>query len=599
MEVKQVNSLKLNAKKINSVLIRGNSNVKKLRADENNLLLRIADEKKKKTEEKKVESRGKMSFPGKGMLGKVAKPVMSVFDKLLEFFGNILLGVLLEELPKAIAAAEKFFEDNPWIIPTVKNIFKFLGNTLMGMIDLVNIIKPAVITAFEKSRDAVISALNLFGIETDALMGEDMKSAEQSVDEAIAATQTEENETPAEEMQPTGEGPIPVQSNPDIPAASITPVSSSPEAPGPGPDAVESTASTPDSSSLAPAPQSPVSAPKPEGPTLDQFKFGGSIPKLGGGGSTPIRTRRQRRRMVQETGVQRKARERLSSYGRFFENMKLASSLDDKQSENNESFEKFLENYQKVHSLGKYSSFGRDPDHPEIDPRNPDDPVSNLENATFSDAAGAPSKFANTRDFQEQRSGYKHHGEDYPIAQGTAIRMLKGGIVHGGYYGFGDGTGAIGGQVLITHDDGTQTRYGHLSEIFVDPGQEVKPNDIIAKTGGDPGTRGAGRSSGPHLHLEYYPSTTARYADPYPVADKYFVFGKGESSNNGDGEGGPMRPLSRDRSGNISQSMDDGMEVVYIIQPMVQSGRDTILIRNIDRPTVMRSKSNLKRPSLA
>ena len=60
-----------------------------------------------------------------------------------------------------------------------------------------------------------------------------------------------------------------------------------------------------------------------------------------------------------------------------------------------------------------------------------------------------------------------------------------------------------------------------------------------------------------------------------------------------------MRPLSRDRSGNISQSMDDGMEVVYIIQPMVQSGRDTILIRNIDRPTVMRSKSNLKRPSLA
>ena len=106
MEVKQVNSLKLNAKKINSVLIRGNSNVKKLRADENNLLLRIADEKKKKTEEKKVESRGKISFPGKGMLGKVAKPVMSVFDKLLEFFGNILLGVLLEELPKAIAAAE-------------------------------------------------------------------------------------------------------------------------------------------------------------------------------------------------------------------------------------------------------------------------------------------------------------------------------------------------------------------------------------------------------------------------------------------------------------------------------------------------------------
>ena len=152
MKLQQVNSLKLNAKKINSVLIKGNSNVKKLKANEKSLLLRIDDQKKKKIEEKKVESKSKFKLPGQGVLGKVIKPVMSIFDKLLNFFGNILLGILITELPKAIAAAQKFFDDNPWIIPTFKNIFKFLGNTLMGMIDLANTIKPSVISASARAR---------------------------------------------------------------------------------------------------------------------------------------------------------------------------------------------------------------------------------------------------------------------------------------------------------------------------------------------------------------------------------------------------------------------------------------------------------------
>jgi len=45
--------------------------------------------------------------------------------------------------------------------------------------------------------------------------------------------------------------------------------------------------------------------------------------------------------------------------------------------------------------------------------------------------------------------------------------------------------------------------------------------------------------------------------------------------------------------------MDNHTQVVYMIQPMVAQGNDTILIRNIDRPMILRSKSRLRRPSLA
>jgi hypothetical protein len=47
------------------------------------------------------------------------------------------------------------------------------------------------------------------------------------------------------------------------------------------------------------------------------------------------------------------------------------------------------------------------------------------------------------------------------------------------------------------------TVYGHVSEILVEPFTLIAPGQIIAKSGGQVGTSGAGiMTSGPHLHFE-------------------------------------------------------------------------------------------------
>jgi len=54
----------------------------------------------------------------------------------------------------------------------------------------------------------------------------------------------------------------------------------------------------------------------------------------------------------------------------------------------------------------------------------------------------------------------------------------------------------IGNLLAIDHGHGRVTQYGHLKEILVNPGQEVKRGDVIGLIGN------TGRSTGPHLHYE-------------------------------------------------------------------------------------------------
>ena len=89
------------------------------------------------------------------------------------------------------------------------------------------------------------------------------------------------------------------------------------------------------------------------------------------------------------------------------------------------------------------------------------------------------------------RRGRKHTGCDVPYPTGTPVYCAFDGRVrlaerHKGY----------GLAIVVRHENGLETLYGHLSRMDVVPGQWVHAGDLLGVGGS------TGRSSGPHLHFE-------------------------------------------------------------------------------------------------
>jgi len=90
------------------------------------------------------------------------------------------------------------------------------------------------------------------------------------------------------------------------------------------------------------------------------------------------------------------------------------------------------------------------------------------------------------------RGAAMHGGIDLAGPSGTPIYATADGTV--GRAGWN--SGGYGNLVEVEHGRGIQTRYGHLSQILVSPGQDVKRGQLIARMGS------TGRSTGSHLHYE-------------------------------------------------------------------------------------------------
>ena len=62
--------------------------------------------------------------------------------------------------------------------------------------------------------------------------------------------------------------------------------------------------------------------------------------------------------------------------------------------------------------------------------------------------------------------------------------------------------GGAGNTIAIMHPNGVVTSYGHIAQSLVDIGDRVSQGQIIAYMGGQPGTPGAGKSTGCHVHFQ-------------------------------------------------------------------------------------------------
>ncbi|AIE72717.1 M23 family metallopeptidase [Synechocystis sp. PCC 6714] len=89
--------------------------------------------------------------------------------------------------------------------------------------------------------------------------------------------------------------------------------------------------------------------------------------------------------------------------------------------------------------------------------------------------------------------GRMHNGTDIGAPMGTPVLAAYDGIVAAAQW-----SGGYGLMVTLRHLDGTQeSRYAHLSETFVQAGQEVVRGEVIGRVGS------TGFSTGPHLHFEW------------------------------------------------------------------------------------------------
>jgi murein DD-endopeptidase MepM/ murein hydrolase activator NlpD len=84
-----------------------------------------------------------------------------------------------------------------------------------------------------------------------------------------------------------------------------------------------------------------------------------------------------------------------------------------------------------------------------------------------------------------------HAGIDLAVHTGTPVTAAADGqVVRAGWIG------AYGYAVYVDHGDDVETRYAHLSELWVNERDTVRQGDVLGRAGS------TGASTGPHLHFE-------------------------------------------------------------------------------------------------
>ena len=86
-----------------------------------------------------------------------------------------------------------------------------------------------------------------------------------------------------------------------------------------------------------------------------------------------------------------------------------------------------------------------------------------------------------------------HRGSDMKAKMKTPVYATADGIVEWAGYHKSSGFGKL---IILQHNYGFRTNFGHLNKIVIKSGRFVKKGDLIAYTGN------SGMSSGPHLHYE-------------------------------------------------------------------------------------------------
>ncbi len=94
-----------------------------------------------------------------------------------------------------------------------------------------------------------------------------------------------------------------------------------------------------------------------------------------------------------------------------------------------------------------------------------------------------------------------HSGVDFGAPTGTPAMAVASGVVVGtGNTDLVCRGASYGNWILIEHDNGLTSVFGHLSQVSATKGQRVSAGQVVAYIGS------TGYSTGPHLHISVFPS---------------------------------------------------------------------------------------------
>jgi len=128
MTVSSAKKLKITATNIRSALINNNKKIEKLDLKKSSFLRRTELQAERAAAESNIEKKKK--GPIKSILGNVTNRVMSMKDRVLNFFGYILMGMLVDHLPGIIKALTIGFKI---VAPLVKIAWKVISTITVSL----------------------------------------------------------------------------------------------------------------------------------------------------------------------------------------------------------------------------------------------------------------------------------------------------------------------------------------------------------------------------------------------------------------------------------------------------------------------------------
>ena len=184
MDLKSVKKLKLNVTNIRSTLFSYNKSLKKIRLDQSSFARNELIKQKRAEKEQSIEKKpSRLSSAIEFAKSRLLSAPISIFDKIKEFFGVVLIGLLISNLPRIIKGLQKFFGDNPWIITGIKETINNVGIGLSKLIEVVQMIAEPTYKFVARNRKEIEALINnidslltniengLIGLVGNAIMG--------------------------------------------------------------------------------------------------------------------------------------------------------------------------------------------------------------------------------------------------------------------------------------------------------------------------------------------------------------------------------------------------------------------------------------------